>query len=257
MLTIISPAKTLDFQSPLITKTHTLPKFIKDSEILIKECKKLSTDDLAKLMSTSPKLAEVNYERFQHWHKEFNLENARQAILAFKGDVYEGLHVDDFSEADLQFAQSHLRILSGLYGLLNPLDLIQPYRLEMGIRLKNGHNNNLYQFWGDKLTDQLNNEFHNTANPTLINLASNEYFKAIKPKQLKAKIIQPIFLDESKGEFKVISFYAKKARGLMSRYIIKNNLNQPDDIKSFNLEGYQFDPKRSTQLEWYFIRKHQ
>lgn len=257
MLTIISPSKTLDYQSPLITKKHTLPQFISYSEKLIIDCKKLTVDDLAKLMSISPKLAEINHERFQNWHSDFNLNNARQAILAFKGDVYEGLNVEDFNDNDLQFAQSHLRILSGLYGVLRPLDLIQPYRLEMGIRLKNGNNSNLYQFWGDHLTDHLNKELSKSTHPTLINLASNEYFKVIKAKQLKATIIQPIFLDQSKGEYKVISFYAKKARGLMSRYIIKNGIDKSNDIKDFNLSGYQFDSKRSTELDWYFIRNHQ
>lgn len=254
MLTIISPSKTLDYQTPLITKQHSLPEFLESTKQLIDICKKLSSDDLAKLMSISPKLATTNYERFQNWHTDFNLDNARQAILAFKGDVYEGLHVEDFNDADLKFAQSHLRILSGLYGLLRPLDLIQPYRLEMGIRLKNGNNTNLYQFWGEKLTNKLNEEL--SKSPVLINLASNEYFKAIKPKALNAKIIQPIFLDKSKDDYKVISFYAKKARGLMSRFIIKNSINHSDDIKSFNLEGYQFDSKRSTELEWYFTRNY-
>lgn len=256
MLTIISPAKTLDYQSPLITSDYSKPQFMPETQQLVEVCKKLSANELAKLMSISPKLAEVNYQRFQDWHANFTPDNARQAILAFKGDVYEGLHVEDFTDKDLSFAQSHLRILSGLYGVLRPFDLIQPYRLEMGIRLKNGHNSNLYQFWGDKLTDYLNKELAQSATPTLINLASNEYFKAIKAKQLKASIIQPIFLDKSNDEFKVISFYAKKARGLMSRFIIKNNINQSNDIKSFNLEGYQFDSKRSTELEWFFIRNH-
>ena len=256
MLTIISPSKTLDYQSPLTTQTHSLPEFLQSTKQLVAVCQKLSSDDLAKLMSISPKLATANYERFQNWQADFNFDNARQAILAFKGDVYEGLHVEDFNDGDLKFAQSHLRILSGLYGLLRPLDLIQPYRLEMGIRLKNGNYTNLYQFWGDKLTDKLNDELAKSSQPTLINLASNEYFKAIKPKQLKTKIIQPIFLDKSKGDYKVISFYAKKARGLMSRFIIKNSINNSDDIKSFNLAGYQFDSQRSTELEWYFTRNH-
>ena len=256
MLTIISPAKTLDYQSPLITTTYTLPECLDSTKQLITVCKKLTSDDLAKLMSISPKLAAVNYERFQNWHSDFNLQNARQAILAFKGDVYEGLHVEDFTDSDLQFAQSHLRVLSGLYGLLKPLDLIQPYRLEMGIRLKNGNNTNLYQFWGESLTDKLNEELAKSSQPTLINLASNEYFKAIQVKHLNGKIIQPIFLDKSKDDYKVISFYAKKARGLMSRFIIKNNINNCNDIKSFNLDGYQFDSNRSTELEWYFTRKH-
>ncbi|MDF7667696.1 peroxide stress protein YaaA [Orbaceae bacterium ESL0727] len=261
MLTLISPAKTLDFQSPLLTQTHTLPIFLNDAARLIKDCKKLTIAEIAKLMSISPKLAEQNYDRFQHWHANFDLHNARQAILVFKGDVYKGLDVDDFNDDDLQFAQNHLRILSGLYGLLRPLDLIQPYRLEMGIRLKNGNNSNLYQFWDNRLTDELNQALnsssaqHKIAN-VLINLASNEYFKAIVPTHLDATIIHPQFLDNSKGEYKVISFYAKKARGLMSRFIIKNKITHYDDIKAFDLEGYQYDPKRSTEFEWYFIRDH-
>ncbi|KFA59141.1 hypothetical protein A9G34_06045 [Gilliamella sp. Choc4-2] len=257
MLTIISPAKTLDYQNPPITTQHTLPQFIQASKDLIEYCKKLTVSDLTQLMSISSNLAKLNYERFQNWHSDFNIENSKQAILAFKGDVYEGLYVEDFTDKDLKFAQSHLRILSGLYGILRPLDLIQPYRLEMGIRLKNGNNTNLYQFWGDKLTEYLNNELAKSSHRTLINLASNEYFKAIKPKQLNATIIQPIFLDQSKDTYKVISFYAKKARGLMSRFIIKNSIDNYQDIKSFNLEGYQFDSKRSTDLEWYFTRNHQ
>lgn len=256
MLTLISPAKTLDYQSPLLTQEHTLPQFINMTKNLIEDCKKLTANDLTKLMSISPKLAELNYERFQNWQPNFNLNNSRQAILAFKGDVYEGLHVEDFTDSDLQFAQSHLRILSGLYGILKPLDLIQPYRLEMGIGLKNGKNTNLYQFWGEQITQYINTQLANSTHPTVINLASNEYFKAIKTKQLKATVIQPIFLDKSKGEYKVISFYAKKARGMMSRFIIKNKINQREDIKSFNLDCYKFDKQRSTELEWFFIRNH-
>ncbi|MDF7669810.1 peroxide stress protein YaaA [Orbaceae bacterium ESL0721] len=255
MLLIISPAKSLDFESPLPSKTHTLPKFMSDTERLIKDCKKLSVSDIKQLMSISPKLAELNYDRFQQWHSNFNLSNARQAIFAFQGDVYKGLHIEDFDDKDLQFSQSHLRILSGLYGLLRPLDLIQPYRLEMGIHLKNGNNSNLYQFWGDRLTVALNQTLsEQQEEKTLINLASNEYFKAITPAKLKATIIQPIFLDKSGDDYKIISFYAKKARGLMSRFIIKNSITQAKDIKDFNLEGYRFAPSRSSESEWYFIR---
>ncbi|BDR55778.1 peroxide stress protein YaaA [Xylocopilactobacillus apis] len=250
MIILISPAKKLDFKSPLLTQKFTQPQYLSDAKVLIKYCQKLTPADLQSLMSISPKLAELNYERFQNWQNDPTLENARQAIQAFKGDVYEGLQVEDFSDSDFKFAQTHLRILSGLYGILRPLDLIQPYRLEMGIKLPNGKNSNLYQFWGDRLTHNLNDE----EDPTVINLASNEYFKAIQPQKLNAKLIQPIFLDEKNGKYKIISFYAKKARGLMSRFIIKNQLQQVEDLKNFDLAGYHFDKSRSTESVWAFVR---
>ncbi|GAA5109827.1 peroxide stress protein YaaA [Orbus sasakiae] len=254
MITVISPAKTLDYDTPVNDAKFTQPELMNYSQTLIKSCKSLNANAIADLMKISPKLAELNYERFQNWQPNFTTQNARQAILAFKGDVYEGLHVEDFSEADFSFAQNHLRILSGLYGLLKPLDLMQPYRLEMGIKLKNGTNSNLYQFWGDIITQQLNQQLASEKHPTLVNLASNEYFKSIKPKQLKANIITPVFLDESKGQYKVISFYAKKARGLMSRYLIKNQLQQANDMLSFDLAAYQFDKSLSDEHQWVFKR---
>lgn len=254
MITVISPAKTLDYDTPVNYAKFTQPELINYSKILIKSCKTLSADAIADLMKISPKLAELNFNRFQNWQPNFTTQNARQAILAFKGDVYEGLHAEDFSDADFSFAQNHLRILSGLYGLLKPLDLMQPYRLEMGIRLKNGNNTNLYQFWDDTITEQLNQQFTLDEQKTLVNLASNEYFKSVKPKQLKANIITPVFLDESKGQYKVISFYAKKARGLMSRYLIKNQLQQANDLLSFDLAAYQFDKSLSDDNQWVFKR---
>lgn len=255
MLILLSPSKTLDYDSPLITPKYTQPELLHYTQQLIAYCQQLTISEIAQLMKISPKLAELNYQRFQNWQANSTLKNARQAILAFKGDVYEGLNVEDFSSYDLTFAQKHLRILSGLYGLLKPLDLIQAYRLEMGIKLQNGHNENLYQFWNNVITDLLNQQLE--ATECMINLASNEYFKVVKPKQLHCRIIEPIFLDESKGNYKIISFYAKKARGLMSRYIIKHQLSQIQDIQSFNLGGYQFVKQLSDENRWIFRRSQQ
>ncbi|WP_392564520.1 peroxide stress protein YaaA [Orbus wheelerorum] len=254
MITVISPAKTLDYDSPVNVTEYTLPALLNHSQTLIKSCKELTPQSIADLMKISSKLADLNYQRFQNWQADFNRENARQAIFAFKGDVYEGLQAYDFNQNNINFAQHHLRMLSGLYGLLRPLDLIQPYRLEMGIKLKNGNNDNLYQFWGDTVTEQLNQQLAQQNSHTLINLASNEYFKAVNQKKLNADIISPVFLDESKGKYKIISFYAKRARGLMSRYIIKNQLNEAADLQSFDLAGYQFDKRQSSSNEWVFSR---
>lgn len=252
MLILLSPSKTLDFETHLITKKFSRPELLSYSEKLIALCKQLTINDICDLMKISPKLATLNYQRFQNWQPHFTPENSRPAILAFKGDVYEGLAVNDFSSQDLDFAQQHLRILSGLYGLLRPLDLIQPYRLEMGIKLQNGDNKNLYQFWDNVITQHLKQQL--ATNDFIINLASNEYFKAVKPQQLHHSIIEPVFLDQSKGHYKVISYYAKKARGLMSRYIIKHQLSQIKDIQSFDLAGYQFVSTLSDNYKWVFRR---
>ncbi|QIQ21907.1 peroxide stress protein YaaA [Zophobihabitans entericus] len=257
MLILVSPSKTLDYQSPLSTKEYTQPELLSESKQLIKVCQKLTASDLMELMSISDKLAELNEQRFKDWQPKFTLDNARQAVLAFKGDVYEGLNVDDFTKADFAFAQNHLRILSGLYGVLRPLDLIQPYRLEMGIRLKNTKGNNLYQFWGDKITKVLNNTLAEQNSDLVVNLASDEYFKAVQVKQLSVPIIKPVFLDEKKGQYKVISFYAKKARGLMSRFIIKHQITDSKTLQEFNLEGYQFDKTQSGNKELVFKRSEQ
>ncbi|WP_226099249.1 peroxide stress protein YaaA [Dickeya oryzae] len=255
MLITLSPAKTLDYTSPLPTQRYTQPALLAYSQQLIQHCKQLTPEDIASLMGISDKLADLNAARFQEWSPEFSLDNARQALLAFKGDVYTGLAAEDFSEADFDFAQQHLRILSGLYGVLRPLDLMRPYRLEMGIRLKNGTGNDLYQFWGDTITETLNQALAEQNDDILINLASDEYFKSVKPARLKAQIIKPVFLDEKNGKFKVISFYAKKARGLMSRFIIQNRLTQPEQLKDFNSDGYYFDPADSSADELVFRRR--
>ncbi|WP_369309909.1 peroxide stress protein YaaA [Providencia rettgeri] len=254
MLITISPAKTLDYESPLATAQFSQPELLAESQKLIKECRKLTPAEIASLMKISDKLAGLNAARFAEWHADFTPDNARQAILAFKGDVYTGMQAETFSAEDFEFAQSHLRILSGLYGVLRPLDLMQPYRLEMGIALKNTRGKNLYEFWGDIITKQLNQALAQQKDPVLVNLASDEYFKSVNTKKLDGQIIKPVFLDEKNGKYKVISFYAKKARGLMSRFIIQNKLTKTEQLSDFNLEGYQFDESQSKGNELIFTR---
>jgi len=254
MLILISPAKTLDYQSPLATTRYTHPELLDYSQQLITEARKLSAPQIATLMSISDKLASLNATRFHEWQPDFTPQNARQAILAFKGDVYTGLQAEEFNDADFDFAQTHLRMLSGLYGVLRPLDLMQPYRLEMGIRLENAKGKDLYHFWGDIITDKLNEALKAQGDNIIVNLASDEYFKSVKPKKLQGRIIKPVFLDEKNGKFKVISFYAKKARGLMSRYIIENRLTKPSQLTGFNSEGYFFDEETSVKDELVFKR---
>lgn len=257
MLILISPAKTLDYQSPLATERYTQPALLEHSQQLIKTARTLSAPQIKKLMGISDKLADLNTTRFHDWQPDFTPENARQALLAFKGDVYTGLQAETFSDADFDFAQRHLRMLSGLYGVLRPLDLMQPYRLEMGIRFENERGKDLYQFWGDIITDTLNEALTEQGDEIVVNLASDEYFRAVKPKKLNARIIKPVFLDEKNGTFKVISFYAKKARGLMSRYIIEQRLTKPEQLTGFNREGYFFDEAASTPDELVFKRYEQ
>ncbi|AZI88988.1 peroxide stress protein YaaA [Kosakonia sp. CCTCC M2018092] len=257
MLILISPAKTLDYQSPLATERYTQPALLEHSQQLIKTARTLSAPQIKKLMGISDKLADLNATRFHDWQPDFTPENARQALLAFKGDVYTGLQAETFSDADFDFAQKHLRMLSGLYGVLRPLDLMQPYRLEMGIRFENERGKDLYQFWGDIITDTLNEALAQQGDEIVVNLASDEYFRAVKPKKLNARIIKPVFLDEKNGTFKVISFYAKKARGLMSRYIIEQRLTKPEQLTGFDREGYFFDEAASTPDELVFKRHEQ
>lgn len=257
MLMVISPAKTLDYTTPLATTRYTQPALLEKSQQLINVARDLSPAQIASLMSISDKLALLNAQRFNDWQPNFTPENARQAILAFKGDVYTGLQAETFSEADFDFAQQHLRMLSGLYGLLRPLDLMQPYRLEMGTRLANPAGKDLYSFWGETLTEALNQALAAQGDDLLINLASDEYFKAVQPKKLNGRLIKPVFLDEKNGKFKIISFYAKKARGLMCRYIIENRLQQAEQLKQFNLDGYFFDEESSRDNELVFKRHEQ
>tara|TARA_R110001592_G_scaffold254758_1_gene518207 strand:- start:1720 stop:2493 length:774 start_codon:yes stop_codon:yes gene_type:complete len=255
MLVVISPAKSLDYETPVKIRKFTQADFLEDSAQLITQLKGLSPAQVSSLMSISPKLGELNQERFNQWQTPFTKENARQALFAFKGDVYIGLDAYALSSADISFAQNHLRILSGLYGLLRPLDLVQPYRLEMGTSLKNDKGASLYQFWGNKITDALNQEMSKQKSPILVNLASNEYFKAVRPAQLRAQIVSPVFKDFSNGQYKIVSFFAKKARGLMSAYIIKNRLKKIEDLLSFDVDGYRYSEKDSKPHAPVFLRK--
>jgi cytoplasmic iron level regulating protein YaaA (DUF328/UPF0246 family) len=257
MLVVISPAKNLDFVTPAAITTATQPELLEHSEQLIKRCRKLSPANISSLMKISDKLAGLNADRYAAWQLPFSTDNAKQAMLAFNGDVYTGLDASSFSQADSQFAQQHLRILSGLYGLLKPLDLMQAYRLEMGTQLDNPRGKNLYEFWGERITHKLNEVLAEQGDNVLINLASNEYFKAVKPKVLNAQIITPAFLDCKKGQYKVISFFAKKARGMMARYIIQNRVSEVAQLKDFDFAGYRFDGARSTGQQLVFTRAEQ
>lgn len=257
MLIVVSPAKTLDYESPLATQTYTQPELTEHAAELIEVCRELTPMDIASLMKVSDKIAGLNAARFAEWQPEFTTENARQAILAFKGDVYTGLAAETLTEEGFTYAQQHLRMLSGLYGLLRPLDLMQPYRLEMGTKLANPRGTNLYQFWGDIITDKLNAALAEQGDNILVNLASNEYFKSVKPKKLDAQLITPVFKDCKNGNYKVISFYAKKARGMMARYIIDNKINSVEDLKQFDVAGYYFVPSESTDKELVFKREEQ
>ena len=254
MLAIISPAKTLDFESAVKNFPVSQPHFTDYSEQLIEVCRKLSPQDLSSLMSISDKLAGLNVARFAEWTKIHNENNSRAALFAFKGDVYTGLDADSLSEDDVVFAQSHLRMLSGLYGLLKPLDLMQPYRLEMGTKLANPKGKDLYAFWGNVITQAVQQAIDEQGDNILINLASDEYYKSVKENHLNAQIIKPVFLDNKNGKYKVISFYAKKARGLMCRYLIQNRLTEIEQLKEFDLGGYWFDSTSSTETEFVFKR---
>ena len=234
MILLISPAKTLDYDTKLPTESYSTPLFLDDSSILIEGLRKKSAGAVKKLMSLSDKLAELNVERYKNWSLPFNTENARQSMFAFKGDVYVGLDAYTLNKEDIDFAQNHLRILSGLYGVLKPLDLMQPYRLEMGTGLKNKRGKNLYEFWGSKLTDFLNEELSSQKSDVVLNLASNEYFSAVKEKKIKGRVITPKFLDQKNGNYKMISFFAKKARGMMCSWIIRNKVTDQAEIIKFD-----------------------
>ena len=256
MLMVISPAKTLDYTSPLATEEFTQPRYLEQSSQLIEVLRELSPNELADLMKLSDKLAGLNVARFTEWQPDFTLENARQAILAFKGDVYTGLDAETLSTDDFQYAQQHLRILSGLYGVLRPLDLMQPYRLEMGTKLANTAGNNLYEFWGSRITDSLNACIAEKKASVLLNLASNEYFKAVKPKQLNATLINVDFKDLKNGQYKIISFYAKKARGIMARYVIQHKIDSVEALKGFTEQGYYYSAEQSKPTHLVFLRDH-
>lgn len=256
MLILISPAKTLDFDSKPVTEQASMPEFTDDAKQLITQLRDYSVQDIAQLMKLSDKLASLNVARYESWESQHTADNARQAILAFKGDVYTGLDAQSLSDSDFAFAQRHLRILSGLYGVLKPLDLMQPYRLEMGTRLKTEQGNNLYDFWGDRLTERLNADAAQASHPLIINLASNEYFGVINKKCLKGRLISPVFKDWKNGQYKIISFYAKKARGLMSRYLIQKQIESAEGLLKFDLDDYYYSPENSSPDAPVFLRDH-
>lgn len=255
MLMVLSPAKTLDFATPPQVATCSQPAWTEHSELLVEQLRTLSPADIAGLMDLSDPLALLNFHRYADWRLPFTPENAKQAVLAFDGDVYDGLDAKHLGAEDLDFAQRHLRILSGLYGLLRPLDLIQPYRLEMGTRLANARGKDLYAFWGERLTDAVNAELAGLPRPVLVNLASEEYFKALVPRRIRGTVIQPVFEDWKGGRYKIISFYAKRARGLMARYAIEKRLTDPEDLQGFERDGYAYAPEASGATTWVFRRR--
>ena len=281
MLILISPAKTLDFETPAPIEYFSQPDFLADTARLVKQLKQLSASEVSSLMKISDRLGELNSDRFRTWQADFDDANAKQALLAFQGDVYQGMQVDSYQPADFEYAQEHLRILSGLYGVLRPLDLIQPYRLEMGTKLAHAKldlsANTLYEFWADKLTQTLNQQLEQLDQKVIINLASFEYFKAVKPKLLEAEIITPAFKDwksdatprrrqaqdkclsrmyahQDNGKYKIISFYAKKARGMMTSYIVKNRITDPNKLQKFAEAGYSYNPELSEPNSLMFTR---
>ena len=257
MLSIISPAKTLDFETTITGFAFSQPELTAYSQQLIDICKQLTPAEIGSLMSISDKLASLNAARFEEWRVEHDTQNAKAALFAFKGDVYTGLDAESLTLEQIEYAQQHLRMLSGLYGLLKPLDLMQPYRLEMGTKLANPKGKDLYHFWDNVITQCLQKAIEQQGDNILVNLASDEYFGAVKTNQLNAQIIKPVFLDEKNGKFKVISFYAKKARGMMVRYMLETKPSKVEDLKGFNFSGYWFDEESSSATELVFKREEQ
>lgn len=257
MLVVVSPAKNLDYSTRLPFDSATNPQLLEEAEALVARCQSLSPADLSSLMSISDKLATLNANRFAEFSTPFTKDNARPAVYAFNGDVYTGLDAYSLTEKDMDYAQDHLRILSGLYGVLRPLDLMQAYRLEMGTKLDNERGSDLYAFWGEKITETLNKALAAQGDNVLINLASNEYFKSVKKKALDGMIITPVFKDYKNGKYKVISFFAKKARGLMARYIIENQVADVEGLKNFDADGYTFDEQQSSSTELVYLRNQE
>ncbi len=254
MIAVISPAKKLDYQSETRTNEFTIPEGLDRSKVLINTLQKTSNKDLGNLMGLSTNLVELNAARHAEWTSNFEEGETRQAILAFNGDVYRGMKNAELTEGELKFAQNHVRILNGLYGLLRPLDLMKPYRLEMGTKLAVNGKKNLYEFWGDEITDRLNAALEQSGNNTLCNLASSEYFKSVNTKKLNANIITPVFKDMKNGQLKIIAIYAKQARGMMSGYIIRNRINNAEDLKGFTDGGFRFTENLSDEKTWVFTR---
>ncbi|QEY24442.1 peroxide stress protein YaaA [Neisseria animalis] len=257
MFFVLSPAKNLNEKDTAPVSDFTQPDLLDEASILMSELRRLAPQQIAELMHVSDKIALLNAERNASWHTPFTPENAKQAVYMFNGDVYEGIDAPSLNPTQIQYLQNHVRLLSGLYGLLRPLDLMQPYRLEMGTAFANSRGKNLYEFWGNRITDLLNDTLAQANSDTLINLASQEYFKSVNTKKLKAQLITPVFKDEKNGTYKVISFYAKRARGLMVRYAAEHNITRPQDLQNFDYEGYAFNPAASSEHEWVFMRKEQ
>ena len=255
MILVLSPAKTLDYDTPIAANKHTLPDFIPRSAELVSVLREMSPAKIASLMDISDTLAHLNVARFAGWRKTFNASNSRQAMLAFDGDVYDGLDARSLNQRQLDWAQKHVRILSGLYGLLRPLDLMQPYRLEMGTKLPTRRGKDLYAFWGSEITQSLNAALADSKAKALVNLASEEYFKSVKPAELAVPVITPVFEDWKNGKYKIISFFAKRARGLMARYAIDHKITKPEGLKAFDTDGYAFDETASDDAIWVFRRR--
>ncbi|MBP7850374.1 MAG: peroxide stress protein YaaA [Lentimicrobiaceae bacterium] len=253
MIVLLSPSKTMEMPDNRLLPT-SLPPFRKETEYLVSLLRSMNPQKLAGLMEISPKLAELNAARYAQWEWPGTVDSAAQAVLAFKGDVYEGLDAGSLTDAELVFAQQHLRILSGLYGILRPLDLILPYRLEMGLKWQVGKTKDLYDYWDNKIHDAIRNDLTRYPDPTLVNLASQEYYKAIRPSSLKTKIITPSFLERKGSNYKMVSFFAKKARGLMARFIIRHGITQPSYIKGFEMDGYVYNAAMSNEDQWVFTR---
>ena len=254
MIVVLSPAKNLDVKSVKYSFEPTTPCFMDKSQKLINNLKRKSVKNIENLMSINHKIASLNKDRFQNWEQPFTEKNAKPTVLTFRGEVYIGLDAVTFKKKDFEFAQDHLRILSGLYGLLRPLDLMQPYRLEMGSRLKINRYKNLYAFWGCKITDELIKRLADQKHPFLIHLASDEYFKSVELKNFQFPVIRPIFKEQRGEQLKSIHVYAKRARGLMANFIIKNRISNPEELKNFEVDNYCFNKKISTEQEWYFTR---
>ena len=257
MFFVLSPAKNLNEKAPAPVKEFTQPDLLAEAEILMRQLRELAPQQIAELMHVSDKIALLNAERNAEWHTPFTPDNAKQAVFMFNGDVYEGIAADTLKPEQIQYLQQHVRLLSGLYGILRPLDLMQPYRLEMGTAFANTRGKNLYEFWGDIITNLLNDTLAQAGSDILVNLASQEYFKSVNTKKLKARLITPVFKDEKNGKYKIISFYAKRARGLMVRYAAEHNITDPEMLKNFDYEGYSFNAAASNESEWVFMRKEQ
>ncbi len=254
MIFLLSPAKSLNYDIETKNINSTTPEFLSESKILVDELKKFSPKKISELMSISDKLASLNYQRYQEFRTPFTDKNSKPALFVFDGDVYDGIDVENYNKKDLEFAQNHLRILSGLYGVLRPLDLMQAYRLEMSTVLKNKRGKNLYEFWQEKITENLNEMLAKSSDKIILNLASEEYFKAVNTKKIKGKIIDIVFKEKKKSDYKIVGIFAKKARGLMANYIIKNKITDISEIKKFNIDGYRYKKEFSSDSEICFVR---